>query len=221
MNEETLKAIAAQLRRPEGEPGVQVGMKMNEGNSHINLYTIAALNPQPQEHILEIGMGNGFFVKDILSIHESIRYTGCDFSEAMAEEAKRINKSFVVGGRAEFHFGAADNMPFDGGVFDAVLTVNTIYFWDDNAKVLTEIRRVLKPSGRLVVSVRPRSVMELYPFTKYGFNMFSKDELADVISGNGFRIKEILEKKEPDQEINGKKVVVESLIVVAEKISAS
>jgi ubiquinone/menaquinone biosynthesis C-methylase UbiE len=217
MNEETLKAIAAQLRRPEGEAGLQVGKKMNEGNSHINLFTIAALDPQPHEHILEIGMGNGFFVKDILSIHESIRYTGCDFSEAMVEEAKKINKSFVLGGRAAFYSGSADNMPFDDSVFDAVFTVNTIYFWDDIPKVLADIRRVLKPSGRLVVSVRPRGVMELYPFTKYGFKMFSKNDLADVISKNRFRIKEVLEKKEPDQQINGKTVVVESLIVVAEK----
>jgi ubiquinone/menaquinone biosynthesis C-methylase UbiE len=217
MNEETLKAIAAQLRRPEGEAGVQVGKKMNEGNSHINLFTIAALDPKPHEHILEIGMGNGFFVKDILSIHESIRYAGCDFSEAMVEEAKAINSSFVLSSRAKFHSGAADNMPFNESVFDAVFTVNTIYFWEDIPKVLTEIRRVLKPSGRLVVSVRPKSIMELYPFTKYGFNMFSKNELADVVSSNGFRIKEVLEKKEPDQQINGKNVVVESLIVVAEK----
>jgi ubiquinone/menaquinone biosynthesis C-methylase UbiE len=217
MNEETFKAIAAQLRRPEGEMGIQVGKKMNEGNSHINRYTIAALAPKPREHVLEIGMGNGFFVKDILSIHDTIRYTGCDFSEAMVEEAKKINRDFMLSGRAEFHYATAGNLPFPDGIFDAVFTVNTIYFWEDISKVLADIKRVLKPSGRLVVSIRPKSIMELYPFTKYGFQMFSKNELADVISKNRFCIKEVLEKKEPDQEINGQKVVVESLIVVAEK----
>ncbi|MBK7811139.1 MAG: hypothetical protein IPI50_07870 [Saprospiraceae bacterium] len=63
MDEQTLKEIAKQLRQPSGEFATQVGQKMNEGNLHINLNTIEALNLQKGDHILEIGMGNGFFVK--------------------------------------------------------------------------------------------------------------------------------------------------------------
>ena len=43
MDEETLKAIAGQLRQPTGEYAIQVGEKMNEGNLHINLTLLKLL----------------------------------------------------------------------------------------------------------------------------------------------------------------------------------
>lgn len=72
MDEETLKAIADQLRQPTGEYAIQVGEKMNEGNLHINLNTFEVLNLVAGDNILEIGMGNGFFVKNILSTDNTI-----------------------------------------------------------------------------------------------------------------------------------------------------
>lgn len=103
MDEETLKEIAGQLRQPTGEYAIQVGEKMNEGNLHINLNTFEALNLAEDDNILEIGMGNGFFVKNILSAHNSIKYTGCDYSEIMIDEARKQNTNFIASGKAEFH----------------------------------------------------------------------------------------------------------------------
>ncbi|ELR73047.1 SAM-dependent methyltransferase [Fulvivirga imtechensis AK7] len=217
MDESTLKSIAGQLRQPSGEHAVEVGEKMNDGNLHININTIAALQLTANDNILEIGMGNGFFVKDILSTDPSIRYTGLDFSEAMVREACKRNSGFINKGQAQFLMGDARNLPFDNAMFSKVFTVNTIYFWEDQEQVLSEIKRVLKPGGKVFIAIRPKSVMKLYPFVKYGFNMFNKKELADLLLGIGFNICEILEKKEPEQEINGEKMRVETLIVCAEK----
>ena len=82
---EDAKALAAQLRQPEGEMGQKVGNLMNDGNRPMNLQTLAALDAKKGEHILEIGMGNGAFVKNILSIDPTLRYTGIDFSPLMVE----------------------------------------------------------------------------------------------------------------------------------------
>ena len=204
MNEETSKAIAAQLRQPKGESAVQVGEKMNEGNLHINLNTIEALKLTTGDNILEIGMGNGFFVKDILSVDNTIKYTGCDFSEIMVNEACKHNRRFINGGRARFHVAGADKLPFYNETFDKVFSVNTIYFWDDQQIVLSEIRRVLKPKGQITISIRPKLVMERYPFSKYGFTMFTKKGLIDLLSENNFIVTEVIEKEEPEQDINGK-----------------
>src|SRR5690606_36268358 len=100
MDEEQIKAIAAQLRKPEGEFGKQLGVRMNDSNQYINRNTITTVDPAPGDNILEIGMGNGFFVNEILSADQSIRYTGCDFSEIMVEEASRLNEASVKTGRA-------------------------------------------------------------------------------------------------------------------------
>jgi ubiquinone/menaquinone biosynthesis C-methylase UbiE len=217
MDEETLKAIAAQLRQPKGEYAIQVGEKMNEGNLHINLHTIDALALKPNDTILEIGMGNGFFVKDIFNADNSIHYTGCDFSETMIAEASRINEQFIQNKQAIFVLASADDMPFEKETFDKVFSVNTIYFWDDPKLILSEIHRVLKLNGQLTISIRPKSVMEHYPFVKFGFAMFTKESLANLLSANNFEVIDTIEKEEPGQEISGELVRVETLIISAKK----
>jgi ubiquinone/menaquinone biosynthesis C-methylase UbiE len=134
----------------------------------------------------------------------------------MVEEARKINEKFVESGQAEFHLAHAENLPFENGSFNKIFTVNTIYFWDDPALVLSEIKRVLKPGGQFFVSIRPKSVMQHYPFSMYGFNLFSKDDLIDLLSEHHFKVKFTIEKVEPEQEISGEKMLIESLIVCAE-----
>ena len=190
---------------------------MNEGNLYINQYTIEALQLTASDNILEIGMGNGFFVKDILSGTNGIKYSGCDFSESMVAEARKNNEGFIRSDHAKFYVAAAVDLPFDGSVFDKIFTVNTIYFWEDLPLVFSEIRRVLKPGGQLVIAVRPKSSMQHYPFVKYGFNMFSRDDLTNICAENDFTVTKVIEKTEPDQEIGGEMMQVASLIICAEK----
>ncbi|MDT3739210.1 MAG: class I SAM-dependent methyltransferase [Candidatus Kapabacteria bacterium] len=215
MNEETLKSIAAQLRKPEGEYAVQIGEFMNNGNLLINLNAIENLKLHDGDHILEIGMGNGFFVKNILSAGDSIKYSGCDYSEIMVNESLNRNKEFVLNGRATFFQADAENLPFENESFDKVMTVNTIYFWENPEAVLAEIRRILKPEGMIVIGIRPKRTMEKYPFVKYGFNMFSKDDLVSLLSDNFFKVESIIEQIEPEQEYEGEKMIVENLVVCA------
>ena len=221
MDEATLKAIAGQLRQPSGEYAIQVGEKMNEGNLHINLNTFEALHLAAGDNILEIGMGNGFFVKNILSLNNSIKYTGCDFSEIMVDEARKQNEKFVASGQAEFHHADARELPFETNSFDKAFSINTIYFWDNPQIVLAEISRTLKPKGQLTISIRPKSIMEHYPFVKYGFKMFTKEDLTELLSKNNFQVINIIEKQEPEVEINGQAVKTATLLITAEKINPS
>ncbi len=218
MDEETLKAIAGQLRRPTGDYAIQVGEKMNEGNLHINLNTFEALNLATGDNILEIGMGNGFFVKNILSADSSIKYVGCDFSEVMVDEARKQNENFIANGQAQFHNTDANELPFETSTFDKVFSINTIYFWDEPQIVLAEIWRVLKPKGQVTISIRPKSIMEHYPFVKYGFKTFTKEDLTELISKNNFNLVNILEKDEPKVEINGELTKTATLLITAEKL---
>ena len=215
--EDQLKAIASQLRRPHGADGRKVGEKMNEGNALINKFAIEALDVHPNDTILEIGMGNGFFVKDILMVHSTVTYIGCDFSDLMVEEAILRNEVFIESGQAAFYQAKANALPVDNERVDKLFNVNAIYFWDDPAVVLKEIRRVLKPGGKLIIAVRPKRLMKELPFVKYGFKIYDREDLRVLLEANQFRVTKIEEKDEPPQDFNGTKMKLGSLICTAIK----
>lgn len=214
--EEEYKEIAAQLRKPEGKFGTVVAEKMNEGNLLMNQNTIKALDISDGDSVLEIGMGNGFFVKDILSLADNVKYTGCDYSEDMVRLAQNVNTSFIDEGKARFFHCTAEKLPVGDASIDILLTVNTLYFWEDHTAILSEFRRVLNQSGKLVLSFRPAEVMELYPPTKYNFDYYSKEEAADLLTEHGFEIIGIQEFEEPSVNRNGNSFPPKHVILIAE-----
>lgn len=217
MDESTAKFIAQQLRKPEGKEGVEVGNQMNQGNYHINLYTLDFLNLQQQNKILEIGMGNGHFVKNIFEIECSLEYMGCDYSEEMIREATQTNTQLIQQGKASFHYTNGYNLPFENSNFDTVFTINTLYFWDDIQHLFAELRRVLKPKGELVIAIRPKRIMQNYPFVKHGFTMYDQKELEAVVGKNGFTVLETKEIDEPEFEFNGQTMRTATLLIRAQK----
>lgn len=215
MDEITLKLIALQLRKPEGEMGLQVAEKMNSSNALMNQWSIEQLQVSPMDNILEIGMGNGLFARDILVNDPSVRYSGCDYSETMVIEACALNKQYIENGQARFIHATADKLPFGNHTFDKVFTVNTIYFWSRPAEELEEIHRVLKPGGLLIIAIRPASVMKKYPFVPYGFRLYEESDIRILLMENKFRVTEVLEKEEPEQEIGGESIQAATLIISA------
>jgi ubiquinone/menaquinone biosynthesis C-methylase UbiE len=212
-DEETLKHIAAQLRKPEGEAGKQTGERMNVGNEAMNLATIAQLHIAPDDNLLEIGMGNGYFVPQIVGVNDTVKYTGIDYSETMVEEACMLNKQQIADGQVQFVLGKVEGMPFEDNTFTKAFTVNTLYFWENPAQVLAELRRVLKPGGLLLITIRPKEVMENYAFTKYGFTAYSPTDAATLLTANNFTVTNIVDVEEPEVDFNGEKVKAKSIII--------
>jgi len=217
MNEEQLKEIASQLRRPEGENGLKTAEMMNVGNLQLNRDTLRVLSAENGENLLEVGMGNGRFVKDILVNKPLLTYTGCDFSTQMVEAAKKINADWINKNQVKFIEANVNSLPFGDNFFDKAFTVNTIYFWDDAPIALSELKRVLKPNGALILGLRPKHEMVNYPFTKYGFKMYSKEDVTDLLETNGFKLIKVFENPEPDFELHGEVMKMENLVVLANK----
>lgn len=217
MDEQQLKQTASQLRKPHGEDGIKIAEFMNKGNRDINLNTISIVSPEPDDAILEVGMGNGFFVSEIVSKHPEILYTGCDFSELMIEEATKLNTEWISKGQAKFILSDIADLPFKDNSFTKIFTINTIYFWEDEGVVLQGIKRILKPNGKFIVALRPKHQAEKYPFIKYGFKLFSKEDITKLFEENGLEVSTIIEQKEPDFDMNGEIMTMEHLIVVGQK----
>lgn len=207
------KLMAAQLRKPQGDFGKEVALQMNVSNDVLTLSSIAALNLSAGDKVLEIGMGNGLFCKDILQV-ENTRYTGCDFSELMVSEASGINRDFIAAGKANFVLANAADMPFADASFDKVFTINTIYFWDEPAKILSEIKRVLHENGILAIGLRTEESMKVLPFIQYGFTVYDKPKIQRLLEENGFEIIDIIVEMDKKIERENDTVQMENMIAV-------
>jgi ubiquinone/menaquinone biosynthesis C-methylase UbiE len=208
-----LADLAAQLRKPEGEMGLETAHWMNVGNGPMNLHTLAVLNPQAEERILEIGMGNGHFVPNILNLHPRITYVGCDYSTDMVRVSAEKNAEFVQAGRASFVEADIVSLPFKEAEFDKVFSVNTLYFWAEVATTMQTLKRVLKTGGSLLLAIRPKHLMQQMPVTHFGFTLYAKEEVVALFEAHGFSIKGITTLIEPEQQRGEERFTLETLIV--------
>lgn len=196
---EKIIEIAAHLRKPNGEMGKEIAHKMNDGNYPMNMHTLAVLDSNHHDDILEIGMGNGFFVDKIINGKKNIKYTGLDYSETMVTEAITLNQEHVTNNKATFVKGDIANLPFKDKQFNKIFTVNTFYFWEDAKIVLNEIKRVLKDDGFFILSIRPKRSLKQFPVTKYNFKIVDTKDIITLLKESGFITIEQTEIKEPEQ----------------------
>ncbi len=69
---------------------------------------------------------------------------GIDISEDMKKNASKQNRKALEYNHLFLEIGDCCNLPYEDNMFSRVLSINTIYFWNDAVKGLSEIRQVLK-----------------------------------------------------------------------------
>ena len=200
----SLKELANHLRQPKGEDGKKVAEQMNKSNKHICLNSYKVLNPNNDDSILEIGMANGFFVKDLMSMNNNLRYVGIDFSKTMVNEAIKLNQNLISNKKVSFIDGSLEEIPFKDNSFECITTTNTIYFWPNLGKNTEEIYRVLKPNGKLLIGYRSKELMDKIEHSKYGFNKFESNDIKKLLEKVGFRNIRTKKITEPDLDFDGK-----------------
>lgn len=195
--------LASQLRQPDGDLGKEVGIEMNKANIHICLNSYKLMGVREGHNVLEIGMGNGFFVKDLLAMARDVKYTGVDFSETMVREAKRINDPFLNSGKVSFEQASIENLPFVDSTFDRITTTNTLYFWPKPLENAKELFRLLKPRGKLLIAYRDKSCLDQIEFSKHGFSKYEPLDVEGMLGQAGFKELETQMLEEPELEFEG------------------
>lgn len=112
------------------------------------------LDIKPGEYVLEIGFGTGHCLKKIAEIvGKSGKVYGIDISPKMLEISKRRLEKHGLMDRVELYCGDALEMSYENNKFDAVFMSFTLELFDtpEIPRLLAEVRRVLKPNGRLGV----------------------------------------------------------------------
>lgn len=145
--------------------GLEGALKLGYSSSWIALVPEAAVSrfvgvgnpfsigkPGPGDRVLDAGCGCGFdtFLAGLMA-GQSGRAVGIDLTAEMLEVARSASEAFK-GGNVEFREGSVEQLPFEDGYFDLVLSNGVLNLIPDKQKAFQEIARVLRPEGALIAA---------------------------------------------------------------------
>lgn len=184
--------VGSQLSNPRGLGGKIVSLVQNIANSQLYRNAVAQVNVSNDEKLLDVGYGNGHLLKRIYKKCRPDMY-GIDISDDAKLMASKRNRKAELAGKLHLQVGDCCALPFDDGMFAAVTTINTVYFWSDTVKGLSEIRRCLKNGGSFYNVAYTKEFLDTIAYTQYGFKKFKPDELVQLGKKAGFEKIEVKE----------------------------
>jgi len=142
--------------------------------------------------VLDIACGPGTYGRRIASPSKEV--FGIDVSMGML----RQGAAYVAGeGTANMHFARArvEALPFEDGVFNAVLCCGSLHIFADTVTALREMARVVKPSAILSVFTFAAGRGGILKFarvrewsrTNHGLHVFELSEMEQYLTASGFR----------------------------------
>jgi SAM-dependent methyltransferase len=141
-----------QFAHPHGLGGRAAGWVMTMQNGRRNRWLVGLIEPEPGEHLLEIGCGPGLAVAEVVAAGG--RVTAIDPSAVMRSMAARRNAAAVADSRAVIADGSAEALP--DGPFAAAYAANTAQFWKDVDATLDAVATRLLPGGRVALAIQSR-----------------------------------------------------------------
>jgi ubiquinone/menaquinone biosynthesis C-methylase UbiE len=138
---------------PSGVVGRLVGERMVRQHKPETEWTLSLLDIAPGDRVLEIGFGAGRAL-ELVGQQASHGYiAGIDVSRTMLSSARRRNATAVAAGRMLLLQGDVAFLPFAGEQFDKILSIHTFYFWPEPLQTMRQLFRLLRPGGKLVVTL--------------------------------------------------------------------
>ena len=176
-----IRRVRAQFSRPTGLPGRIAGwiMASRSSNRRRNVWAVSLLDLERDDRVLEIGFGPGIALREISRI---VGYVcGLDHSGEMLRQATRRNAAAIRAGRVDLRLGSVDCLPVFVEPFDKVVAVNAMMFSDRTADRLAQLRRVMRPGGRIAIAHQPRG-----PGATDATAAASGEEMAAALTQAGF-----------------------------------
>lgn len=188
--------LAQQFRQPTGFLGRLAGFFFRINREGID-WTINLLEIQPTDHVLEIGFGPGHGIQHVAKIAAQGRIAGVDFSETMVQQASRRNATAIAAGRVELCLSDASVLLYPENTFHKVFATNVVYFWKDPLANLQELRRVMKPGGRLALYIIAKDDLFKFKVTQTGvYQLYAGEDLVRILSQAGFHQARFVTKTE-------------------------
>ena len=138
-------------RRPEGEAGRAMLARMNESHAKLVAWGLAYIDFAPHDTVLDIGCGGGNTLARMAERVTEGHLVGIDYAETSVEASRTFNAGLIEAGRMEILHGSVEHLPFADGQFDAVVTVESFYFWPSPEESLKEVARVIRRGGTFLL----------------------------------------------------------------------
>jgi ubiquinone/menaquinone biosynthesis C-methylase UbiE len=133
-------------------------MAHRASNRRRNSWVVTLLDVQPTDRVLEIGFGPGIAIAELSRrVGDSGHVYGIDHSDVMLRQATKRNAAAIQAGHVTLTLGSVEQLPpaLDGP-FDIILAVNSLGHWREPAERLGDLRRRLRPGGRIAIVSQPR-----------------------------------------------------------------
>lgn len=145
-----------------------------------------------QATVLDIGCGTGEFESLVLAEYPKQQMVGVDISDQMLGIAQQKCRDYP---NASFHKARASELPFERNSFDVVISSSVFHYFDDPGAALVEMKRVLKPDGRVVILdwckdyllCRLCDIVLKFVDPTYR-QCYTQDEFHDLLASAGFDI---------------------------------
>ncbi len=125
----------------------------------------ALLNPVAENLYLDIGCGTGNYTSEFAK--KGCKFIGIDPSEEMLEKAKIKDNSIT------WKTGKAEHIDLPSESVDGIIASLTLHHWQDLKKGFSELNRVLKPNGKIVIFTATPKQMKGYWLHHYFPKMLS------------------------------------------------
>lgn len=149
---------------------------------------LAAAGLRPGERVLDVGAKWGGLGRWIRSLDLQVEYTGLELSEENVTRAAGLGFDVRLA-------DVSEPLPVGDAEFDCAVCLELLEHLPKPIALLGELRRVLAPGGRLVVSVpNPYSWVELYRelFRRHDpeghLNAFTTPVMENLLALAGFRL---------------------------------
>jgi ubiquinone/menaquinone biosynthesis C-methylase UbiE len=126
------------------------GDEMEDHHSDITDQTLALMDIQPADRILDLGCGTGWAARRMARVAASGEIVGLDVADVMLKRGEETSREFK---NIRYVWGSAEKIPAEDGYFSKVLSVESFYYYADQAKALDELRRVMAPKATLFILI--------------------------------------------------------------------
>ena len=175
-------------RLPQSNRGGRFFLRwMNQHHVSLMKWALSCIDLKKAMSILDVGCGGGRALQMMAKKAPQAHLYGVDHSPESVKIACSTNQRYINLGRMTIQEGESSALPFADDAFDCVTAFETVYYWPNLVDSFKEIRRILRPGGKLLICnedadpVKAESLTKLIPM-----RIYTAEALCDALNEAGF-----------------------------------